>query len=161
MTLWFYGDSWPAGCELENNRGRDRPELAFPAMVGAMMDRPVVNKSSTGSSQPYMIEAFLESDLKPGDLVIFCLTAKTRRMYRDINNKIVESQFNHDELYVNPYEDERVSSQTCVLLYYLSLAKKVTPYYFNLFDTVWHGNALYDQIPSNHWLIPYRHSVLS
>lgn len=161
MTLWFYGDSWPAGCELGNANGESRPDLAFPAIVGDLMSTPVVNQSVTGSSQPYMIEAFSASALEPGDLAIFCLTAKTRRMYRDTRNTIVEVQYHHEQLYVNEYEDERVSSQTCLLLYYLALEKKVIPYFFNLFDTIKHGNVLDAFIPDANWLIPNNHSVLS
>ncbi len=161
MTLWFYGDSWPNGCELENSQGKSRPELAFPAMVSYRLRRSFVNKAVTGSSQPYLIEAFLESDVESNDIAIFCLTAKTRRMYRSVDNSIVESQFNHDDRYVNEYEDERVSSQTCALLYFLAQQKNVKPYFFNLFDTVRHDNKLYQVIPDDCWLIPRNHSVLS
>jgi hypothetical protein len=160
MTIWFYGDSWPAGWELDN-KDLNRLEMAFPAIVGHHLDCEIVNKAVGGSSQPYLIEAFLDSEPQAGDLMIFCLTAKTRRMYRTPKNEIVQQQFNHDECYVNQYEDERVSAQTCALLYFLCKEKNVTPYFFNLFDTVRHGDRLEKEIPDHHWLIPKNHSVLS
>lgn len=161
MKIWVYGDSWPDGCELENDLGQSRPELAFPAMLAQKFNCQVINRAVTGSSQPFLIESFLDSQTQPGDIAIFCLTAKTRRMYRGINNEIVEQQFTHDEMLVNQYEDERVSAQVCALLYFLSKEIKVIPYFFNLFDTVRYGNKLQNVIPDNHWLIPQNHSVLS
>ena len=161
MTIWFFGDSWPAGCELENNQGRDRPELAFPNIVGERLACPVINRSVTGSSVPRIVEEFLDSDPRFKDIAIFCLTAKTRRMYRAADNSIVEEQFNHDEKYVNPYEDERVNAQTSALLYFLCKTRGTVPYFFNLFDTPRFDDRLSTLIPDSHWIIPRKHSVLS
>lgn len=161
MTIWIYGDSWPAGCELDNDHGQDRPNLAFPAIVAKKLSCASINLARTGSSQSYMIEALLDSEIQSNDITIFCLTARTRRMYRDADGKIVEIQFNPNELYSNRYEDDRVCAQNCALLYFLTREKKATPYFLNLFDAVNHNDQMYNLIPDHHWLIPKNHSVLS
>jgi hypothetical protein len=167
MTIWFFGDSWPAGCELElfldtkDTSITAVPELAFPAMVGKLLNKTVINMAKTGASQEFMIESVLQSNINPNDIIIFCCTAKTRRMYRRPNGTIWERQFNHDSDYVNPYEDERVSSHCLSLLYYMSQARKANTYFFNLFDCVHYMDPMYQEIPENCWLIPIQESVLS
>lgn len=160
MTLWFFGDSWPDGCELAPN-GRSDPTLAFPALVGQELGLPVRNLARTGSSQPYMLEILPDQALEAGDVAIFCCTAKTRRMYRDHNNQLIERQFQPDDVLVNDHEDARVSAQTCLLLYFLCRHMGVWPFFMNLFDTALHPHRLESLIPSDHWLIPPNESVLS
>ena len=161
MTIWFYGDSWPGGCELEPEPGQTTQDLAFPARVGTLLQTDVVNKSVWGSSQEFMLEALLDSDLQPGDLAIFCCTVRTRRTYRTADNRFKDVQWQTDENLVNDYEDERVSAQALALAYHMTLSRQATPYFFNQFDTVNHVDKMYLEIPDQHWLIPMRHSVLS
>lgn len=161
MTIYFYGDSWPAGCELENDQGLDNPDLAFPALIGQALESTIVNQAVTGSSVSRMIEMFLDSDFKTNDIAIFCLTARTRRMYRTKDNNMVEEQYNPDEKYVNPYEDERVTAQACSLLYFLSKSQNVVPYFFNQFDTPRFDDRISTVIPDSNWIIPRNHSILS
>ena len=159
-VIWFFGDSWPAGCELDPN-GQDNPAKAFPGIIGQKLNLEIQNKGTTGTSQERMIELFLESNIQSKDLVIFCCTAKTRRLYRTASGKIAEIQFQTDETYVNAYEDERISSHCCALLYYLAMSRGAIPYFFNLFDCVRYPDSMYAEIPEANWLIPKTESVLS
>jgi hypothetical protein len=161
MTIWFYGDSWPAGCELAQDGNGDDPSRAFPTIVGQLLKTDIINKAVTGSSQEYMIEAFLESSVQKNDIVIFCCTAKTRRLYRTTDGTLFDVQFNPDETYVNPYEDERVSSHCCALLYHLAISRGATPYFLNQFDSSRYTDLMYNEIPTHCWLIPNQESILS
>jgi hypothetical protein len=161
MTIWFYGDSWPGGCELEPGPDQTTQDLAFPAMVSKLLNQPVINKSVWGSSQEFMLEALLDSDVQPGDVAVFCCTVRTRRTYRTADNKFNDVQWQTDETHVNDYEDERVSAQTLALAYYMTLTRQATPYFFNQFDSVRYVDKMYNEIPDDAWLIPKNHSVLS
>ena len=164
MTIWFFGDSWPAGVELDRipkTTQHSHRDGAFPALVGERLQVDIVNKAIAGSSQESMLESLLDCNIKKDDIAIFCCTAKTRRLYRRDDGTTHGIQFQHDTTYVNPYEDERVSSHCCALLYYLCMSRGCTPYFFNLFDCVRYVDRMYLEIPESHWLIPKEESVLS
>lgn len=155
MTVWVFGDSWPAGCELKSS------EFAFPTLIEQQLNVPVKNLSIIGTSQETMIEQFHDSQIESGDVAIFSCTAKTRRVYRTKHNLLDEIQFTVDEQYVNPYEDERVSAQCCSLLYYMTIARGGTPYFLNQFDTSVFDERMWKEIPEQHWLIPKDKSIIS
>jgi len=155
MTIWVFGDSWPAGCEL------DSTEFAFPSLIAQHLNVTVKNLSIIGSSQETMIEQFHESQVSPGDIAIFSCTAKTRRVYRTKHNLLNEIQFTPDEQYVNPYEDERKAAQCCSLLYYMVITRGSTPYFLNQFDTSTFDDPMWKEIPENNWLIPRNKSIVS
>jgi len=166
MTIWFFGDSWPAGCELEPTQGPeqpyiDRPDLAFPAMVSQRLGCKTVTKAVSGSSQQRLVEHFLDSEISSGDLAIFCLTSRNRRTYKNFNADLVEIMFDNHPLRVNAYENDRISSQVCTLLYLLCESKNIMSYFFNLFDTPKYPDRLGGIIPEDRWFIPRSHSVLS
>lgn len=156
-TIWFFGDSWPSGEELKG----DELSKAFPFGVGRLLDMRVENKAVSGSSLEGMIEAFLVSNIRANDIAIFCCTASTRRLYRTERGRIIEPQYQTDTTYVNPYEDSRVASHCCVLLYHLTKSRGAAPYFFNLFQSVRYVDPMYHEIPESNWLIPKTESVLS
>jgi hypothetical protein len=166
MKIYVFGDSWVAGCELgrfvtNGDTGADYPELAFPKKIEDLTKINVINLGETASSQPSIIEKLRDCDISVNDIAIFCLTAKTRRIYRLPNGDFYEQQYNEDEKLCNPYEDERVSSQTCALLYYMTKERLAHPLFLNLFDSVRYGDKTYNEIPNDCWLIPKTQSVVS
>jgi len=70
MTIWFFGDSWPAGAELIqfknffSYKSGAAPELAYPSIVGNLLSIEICNRAIPASSQERMIEQFLISDIK-------------------------------------------------------------------------------------------------
>ena len=163
MQIWFFGDSWPAGCELNCTPfgTKDDTINAFPGIVGRSLDISVQNKGVSGTSLESMIEEFLDADIGSDDIVIFCCTAKTRRLYRSETGKLNVIQFQFDPIHVNPYEDERIASHCCALLYHLTKSRNAIPYFLNSFDCVKHIDKMYFEIPEHSWLIPKTESILS
>ena len=167
MKIWFFGDSWVAGCELarfkSNNEldfGKDEPSLAFPNIIQELTGIECINKGVSASSQPSMIEYFHSCNFNKGDIAIFALTSPGRRMYRSDDGSIADQGCTANKEFINQYDDERVSSQAIALLYYMSLSRGVTPYFFNLFDCVRFGDITYNEIPNENWLISNTSSII-
>lgn len=168
MRIWCFGDSWTEGCELKRHFSNERvygnddvmPELAWPGIIQRLTNIETINLGITGSSQPRLIEQLHTCDVSAGDIALFGLTTRNRRVYRTPENTLDENQYVFDERFSNPYEDERVASQTCALLYYMCKERGVTPYFFNLFDSVRYVDLTYNEIPKESWIIPMDHSVV-
>jgi hypothetical protein len=159
-NIWCFGDSWPAGIELEELQST-LPLPNFPTVIKEKTGLNVINRGICGASQSRMLYELLDSPTQPNDIAIFALTAKTRRMYRTKDNEIHEQQFNTDEMIVNHHEDHRYSSATISLLYYMCCQRLIKPYFFNLFDTHWLPDQMFKEVPESCWLIPPSESILS
>jgi hypothetical protein len=159
--IWFYGDSWTVGAELAGTQNNYNLENAYPSIINKKTGIATVNKGIEGSSQTRLIYQLSDSDTLPGDIAVFALTAKTRRMYMTDKNAIKEVQFSFNDLIVNHHEDHCVSSRTLSLLYYMCKRREIKCYFFNLFDTYWLSDKLFNEVPEECWLMPPSESVLS
>lgn len=157
--IWFYGDSWPAGAELDQISKFPYPH--FPNLIEKKTGIKTLNRSIPGSGQARILHQLLNSDIQPNDIAVFSLTVKTRRTYLTKDNKFNEMQFNGDETIVNHYEDHMNSATTVALLYYMCRQRSVTPYFLNLFDSNWLPNTMFNEVPDLCWIIPPSESVVS
>ena len=187
MTMHFFGDSWTAGCELngyislemklssgynerfahmlshENKCAHLMKDLAYPAIIGKSLNESIVNHGITASSQDRMLYEFNNTDIKSGDDAIFALTSPFRKSCLTDENEIVDIQWDENDNYLNEYNSNWRSSQTCLLLYLICRQLGINAWFVNAFtavDTRMQCN-LWDMIPDRCWLIPKDENMVS
>jgi hypothetical protein len=162
-TIWFFGASWPAGAELGRFRGGNDwtpdPNLSYPAIVGK--DYNIKNLSVIASSAPSFIEIFYDNNIQQNDICIYCLPPRTRRLFKDARNNIVEERHPYKWVSSTTYEDERIMAQTCALLYYITINRNAIPIFLNEIDVCQHNEEVYKEIPDENWLLPKSQSILN
>lgn len=187
MTIHFFGDSWTAGCELngyitekleistvynkqlahalthENNCMHLMKDLAYPSIVGNILNETVYNHSITASSQDRMLYEFFNIKIKKGDDAVFALTAPSRKSCLTDNNEIVDIQWDENDKYLNEYNNNWKSAQTCTLLYLICQNLGINAWFFNVFTTIDKkmNSKLWDIIPKRSWLIPKNENIVS
>jgi len=187
MTMHFFGDSWAAGCELngyithnlkrtksynkqlahalthENNCIYLMKELAYPSIVGNMLNEPIDNHGITASSQDRMLYEFNNANIIQGDDAVFALTAPSRKSCLSDNNEIIDIQWDESDKYLNEYNNDWRSAQTCLLLYFLCNKLGINAWFFNVFTTIdiKLKNDLWNIIPDDRWLIPKHENIIS
>ena len=154
-TIYFFGDSWPVGCELE--LATQKP---YPKLVGEMLTIPTVNCATGGSSQLEMLPKLLSSQIQPNDVAIFALTSPSRRFYYESNptncsDPIITWDFSLTT--VNDFNDTWMAGLSVYALYSWCLQHQVTPYFFNLFTTSYNTefhHLIWEEIPEDVWMLP-------
>jgi hypothetical protein len=162
-TLYFFGDSWPAEGPLE---GKLEVIPSYPTIVGDILELNVVNCSVSSSSQLDMIQQLLNSNIQPGDIAVFSLTAQSRQFYYDNFGKPVNVS-NPEKMTlldaVNDYNGVWQSAQTCFILYNICQQWNVTPCFLNTFNISYHKDyhhKLWELIPDNCWIMPKNKCVV-
>jgi len=168
ITLHFFGDSWTAEqCELERfvQQGKFlHPTKSVPALVSEELKLSYINYSRSGSSQSEMIYYLSKAHMKPGDHAVFCLTAPSRRFYLDHDNHCNSSYVDSIKDAINDFHDSWISACTCYMFNSLCINANVKPWFFSTFNVSWSKdthNNIWDQIPSNNWIIPKNQCVIA
>jgi len=128
--IHFFGDSWTAGCELNgyiteeftvisqyNKHLADArqheiscenimKQMAYPSIVGSMLNIPIVNYGITASSQDRILYEFTHANINHGDHAVFALTAPTRKSYLDNDNNIIDVQWDDNDLYLTEFNND-------------------------------------------------------
>lgn len=154
----FFGDSWVAGCEANEENGDDAPEFAFPSYFDNS-----INLGITGGSNDYIINQLVENLYKI-KTAIFCLTDPARRYWVDENDKWKNGNVNSTNLskditkniisLSNNVNDDLLTSKTCLLLYLVCKANNIDPYFVNMFGGQLGKSKLWELIPGSIWLLP-------
>ena len=163
MQLAFFGDSWVSGCEANEKDGWDAPEFAFASYF-----QDSVNLGFSGGSNDYFVSQ-LTNYLDKIDVAVFCLTEPSRRYWQDdlgewINGNRTSSDLEHVNKHLvslsNDVNDDRLTSETCVLLYTLCKTNNIRAYFVNMFGGQYCDSELWQLIPEDAWLLP-RHTCIA
>jgi hypothetical protein len=95
--LVVFGDSWPAGAELN-----DPDQKCFPTMIGDLLKIQIDNRSQSGTSTDQAVLKFLNSDLT-GSGVLFCFTSYARYIRFDEDQEFEVHPNNKDLASLNYY----------------------------------------------------------
>jgi hypothetical protein len=159
-TIYFYGDSWPNGHELDYTNLFPTLQHPYPVLVGEMLGVESVNCAVSGTTQLEMLPHMLESKIQPGDIAVFSLTSPSRRFfyephYDDPTKPLIEWDFTLTT--VNDFNDVWMAGLSVYVLYMWCKDHQVTPYFFNSFttsyNTEFHHN-IWNEIPDDVWLLP-------
>lgn len=168
--LYFFGDSWTSEkCEVEKliDRNQYQPEMevkSIPAMIGESLGVTYENFSLPGSSQMYMLDRLIKTDISTNDHAFFFLTAPSRRFYLDSDANKVNTFVDDNKAAVNDFQDAWLSSLVCYALFKFCQECGARAWFVNLFNVAWFreaDNALWNAIPDECWILPRDRCVVS
>ena len=150
--IWWFGDSWVFGAELE-----DPTNECFANLVSSELELEYTNLGQGATSIGHLVHTFFKyiNKIKTTDIVLFFLTNKTRAFINGKNlmanawkNKTENLHPHNDEWYRYFHDDEEeqwMLDRDLMLLYaYCPHAKFVNIFSLN------HSS----HIPSSAWLMP-------
>jgi hypothetical protein len=132
-NLTVFGDSWPAGADLQNPNND-----AFPALLANKLNLNLVDLSQRGTSIDHAVRAFLNTDITDS-VVLFCITGYARTMYldRDYAFEVHPMDPGMEWYYTKLYSDKlgklnRIKN--CLLVQEICKNKKIPVYFVSNWD---------------------------
>lgn len=156
-TIYFYGDSWTRGSELELF---PEPQKVYSELIEEFLKIPTKNYSKNGSTQLEMMHQLLHSPIGKNDIAIFSLTSPSRRFFYgpDPRNQESPKIFYDGSLQtINDYNDVWMAGLAVYTLYTWCLQHSIKAYFFNLFTTSYNTefhHLIWDSIPDDIWILP-------
>jgi hypothetical protein len=101
-NLIVFGDSWPAGADLQ-----DPQKDSFPAILSQKLNLNCKNLSQRGTSIDHAVNVFLKTDVTDS-MVLFCATGYARTMKIDSDQifEVHPQDPNMEWYYTRLYSDE-------------------------------------------------------
>ena len=137
---------------------------SYPRLIGEILNLEYKNYSKGASSQMYMLDSLVKSEIKENDHAIFSLTSPARRFYYTENGETQNTFADTDVNRVNDIEDNWLAAVCCFSIYSYCKQNGVIPWFISTFNVSSNQgekpHKLWAEIPDDRWIIDKQRCVV-